>query len=116
MEHPTFRAIVSTEHATIVSLKHKRRYELKSTNRLLSTIQGVEGVKTGFTSQAGRCLIAKVRQEGKDLLLVLMDAKRRWQTATLFLQYGLKLLNTPEFLVPTSLPSESPQFITPPTS
>jgi len=116
MQNPTFREIVSTEHATIVSLKQKRRYELRSTNRLLSTIEGVEGVKTGFTSQAGRCLIAKVRQEGKELLLVLMDAKRRWQTATSFIQYGLNLLNSREFLVPTTLSVEPPRQIPPPTS
>lgn len=116
LENPTFREIVSTEHATIVSLKKKRRYELRSTNRLLSTIEGVEGVKTGFTSQAGRCLIAKVRQEGKEILLVLMDAKRRWQTATSFIHYGLNLLNSREFLIPATLSSEPSTVISLPTS
>ena len=105
LEHPIFREIVSTKEATIISLKKHRKYELRNTNRLLSTIQGVEGVKTGFTSRAGRCLIAKVRQEGKELLLVLMDAKRRWQTATSFIQYGINLLNSRQLLVPTKLES-----------
>ncbi len=116
LENPTFREIVGTEQTTIVSLKKKRRYELRNTNRLLSTIEGVEGVKTGFTARAGRCLIAKVRQEGKELLLVLMDAKRRWQTATNFIQYGITLLNGPEYLIPSTFPSEPLTVISIPTS
>jgi D-alanyl-D-alanine carboxypeptidase (penicillin-binding protein 5/6) len=50
----------------------------------------VEGVKTGFTSKAGRCLIAKVSRDGKDLLLVLLHANQRWNTALHLINYGLK--------------------------
>jgi D-alanyl-D-alanine carboxypeptidase (penicillin-binding protein 5/6) len=51
----------------------------------------VQGVKTGFTSKAGRCLIAKVSQDGSDLLLVILNSKRRWNTATSLINYGLRL-------------------------
>ena len=54
-------------------------------------IPGVEGVKTGFTSRAGRCLIAKVSQDGSDLLIVILNSKRRWNTATSLINYGLRL-------------------------
>jgi D-alanyl-D-alanine carboxypeptidase (penicillin-binding protein 5/6) len=56
---------------------------------------GVEGVKTGFTSKAGRCLIAKVSQDGRDLLLVLLHAPRRWNTATHLINYALRLPGIP---------------------
>ena len=52
---------------------------------------GGEGVKTGFTSKAGRCLIAKVSQDGSDLLLVILNSKRRWNTATSLINYGLRM-------------------------
>jgi len=64
---------------------------LHNTNRLLGRIPGVEGIKTGFTSKAGRCLIAKVSQKGSDLLLVILNSKRRWNTATNLITYGLQV-------------------------
>jgi D-alanyl-D-alanine carboxypeptidase (penicillin-binding protein 5/6) len=63
---------------------------LRTTNRLLGRMPGVEGVKTGFTSKAGRCLIAKVSQDGKELPLVLLHASSRWHTATHLINYGLR--------------------------
>jgi D-alanyl-D-alanine carboxypeptidase (penicillin-binding protein 5/6) len=68
-----------------------RSYVLRNTNRLLGRVPGVEGVKTGFTSKAGRCLIAKVSQDGSDLLLVILNSKRRWNTATSLINYGLRM-------------------------
>jgi serine-type D-Ala-D-Ala carboxypeptidase (penicillin-binding protein 5/6) len=55
-------------------------------------LPGVEGVKTGFTSKAGRCLIAKVSQNGNELLLVLLHTSRRWNTAASLINFGLQAL------------------------
>lgn len=92
MAQPLFRAYVSEEKEVISALNVDRSYRLRNTNRLLGRVPGVEGVKTGFTSQAGRCLVAKVNQDGKELLLVLLNAKRRWHTATRLLDYGFQTL------------------------
>ena len=59
-------------------------------------VPGVEGVKTGFTSKAGRCLIAKVSQNGNDLLLVILNSNRRWNTARSLIDYGLRASETIE--------------------
>jgi D-alanyl-D-alanine carboxypeptidase (penicillin-binding protein 5/6) len=90
LQHPTFRELVREEHSVIRSVTDMRPYTLHTTNRLLGRIPGVEGVKTGFTSKAGRCLIAKVSQNGRDLLLVILNSKRRWNTATSLINYGLQ--------------------------
>jgi len=66
-----------------------RYYLLRNTNRLLGRLPGVEGVKTGFTSRAGRCVILKISQDGKELLLVLLHANRRWNTAAHLIEYGI---------------------------
>jgi len=89
LRHPLFRAYVREEMEVIVSLNTGHSYVLRSTNRLLGRLPGVEGVKTGFTSKAGRCLIAKVSRDGKELLLVLLHAPHRWNTATHLINYGL---------------------------
>jgi D-alanyl-D-alanine carboxypeptidase (penicillin-binding protein 5/6) len=92
MEDPTFRALVRKEVDMIFPLNANRSYWLRSTNRLLGRIPGVEGIKTGFTSQAGRCLVAKVSQDGKEVLLVLLHANRRWDTASTLLRQGIQSL------------------------
>jgi serine-type D-Ala-D-Ala carboxypeptidase (penicillin-binding protein 5/6) len=90
LEQPIFRNLVKEERAMITPVNGNRAYVLHTTNRLLGRIPGVEGIKTGFTSKAGRCLIAKVSQNGSDLLLVILNSNRRWNTATSLITYGLR--------------------------
>jgi D-alanyl-D-alanine carboxypeptidase (penicillin-binding protein 5/6) len=89
LEQPTFRQLVREERAMIMPINGTHAYVLHNTNRLLGRIPGVEGIKTGFTSKAGRCLIAKVSQNGSDLLLVILNSNRRWNTAMSLINYGL---------------------------
>ena len=90
LQQPTFRTLVREERAMIMPVNGNHALVLHTTNRLLGRIPGVEGVKTGFTSKAGRCLIAKVSQNGSELLLVILNSNRRWNTATSLINYGLK--------------------------
>jgi D-alanyl-D-alanine carboxypeptidase (penicillin-binding protein 5/6) len=95
LQHPVFRVYVKQERHIMTAVNTNRSYILRTTNRLLGRMPGVEGVKTGFTSKAGRCLIAKVSQDGRDLLLVLLHAPRRWNTATHLINYALRLPGIP---------------------
>jgi serine-type D-Ala-D-Ala carboxypeptidase (penicillin-binding protein 5/6) len=95
LDQPIFRQLVREERAIITPISGHRAYVLHNTNRLLGRIPGVEGIKTGFTSKAGRCLIAKVSQNGNDLLLVILNSKRRWNTATNLITYGLQAAEAP---------------------
>lgn len=94
LQNPVFRELVKDEREIITSVSGYRTYVLHNTNRLLGRIPGVEGVKTGFTSKAGRCLIAKVSQNDRDLLLVLLNSNRRWNTAKSLIDYGLRQTDT----------------------
>jgi D-alanyl-D-alanine carboxypeptidase (penicillin-binding protein 5/6) len=94
LDQPIFRQLVREERAIITPVNGHHAYVLHNTNRLLGRIPGVEGIKTGFTSKAGRCLIAKVSQNGSDLLLVILNSKRRWNTATNLITYGLQAVET----------------------
>jgi serine-type D-Ala-D-Ala carboxypeptidase (penicillin-binding protein 5/6) len=91
LENAVFKGLVKEERDIITPITGHRVYVLHNTNRLLGHIPGVEGVKTGFTSKAGRCLIAKVSQNGSDLLLVILNSKRRWHTAKSLIDYGLRM-------------------------
>ena len=94
LEQPVFKDFVQKEIEIITAVNANRSYLLRSTNRLLGRLPGVEGIKTGFTSRAGRCLVAKVSQDGKELLLVLLHARQRWNTAIHLINDGLEVADS----------------------
>ena len=47
-------------------------------NKILFTVPGAIGVKTGYTDQAGRCLVSAVERNGRMLIAVTLDAPDDW--------------------------------------
>src|SRR5881397_1867210 len=90
MGKETFAAIVREPAAVIQTADQRKRFIARTTNRLLGTMDGVVGVKTGYTREAGRCLIAVVTREDKELLLVLLNARQRWGRAQELIELGLQ--------------------------
>ena len=90
MGNETFAAIVREPAAVIRTADQRKRFIARTTNRLLGTMDGVVGVKTGYTREAGRCLIAVVTREDKELLLVLLNARQRWGRAQELIELGLQ--------------------------
>jgi D-alanyl-D-alanine carboxypeptidase (penicillin-binding protein 5/6) len=78
--NPRIAQIVLQEEAEI-SVAKGRRLSFHNTNLLLGHLGGVMGLKTGYTAQAGHCLIALAEQSGHRVWLVLLDSQRRWTTA-----------------------------------
>src|SRR6267143_539012 len=85
--------MVRTVTRDIVSVNGVRQISLHSTNELLLD-PDVTGVKTGYTSQAGRCLIASMFKDGNQLLLVGLNVKDRWEQAPQLLRYGQAVLRS----------------------
>jgi len=82
--NPQIAAIVLQDHGAIVAESRSgrvRRLSFSSTNHLLREMPGVLGLKTGYTAQAGRCLIALAEQSGHRVWLVLLDSQKRWWIA-----------------------------------
>jgi len=52
-----------------------------NTNQLIGRLDGVLGLKTGYTAKAGYCLIALDEQSGHRVWLVMLDSKQRWWSA-----------------------------------
>jgi D-alanyl-D-alanine carboxypeptidase (penicillin-binding protein 5/6) len=90
MGYDTFSAIVKEPMAVIRQVNHPKALVARTTNRLLGVMDGVVGVKTGYTKAAGRCLITVVRRGDKELLLVLLNSRQRWSTAQTLLEGELR--------------------------
>lgn len=78
LENDIFREIVSTKNTKIVNGKGENRY-LKNKNKLLSTLEGCIGVKTGFTDDAGRCLVSAIERDGMRLVCVVLNCAPMFQ-------------------------------------
>lgn len=78
-QYPLFRQIVGTRSATVAS------HELQTTNRLLGSQPGVNGVKTGTTVRSGQSLIAGVEQDGHQLFAVILGSADRYHDMQLVL-------------------------------
>lgn len=75
LENKTIAQIVNTKSITI-SINEKP-VNIHNTNELLGSVQGVYGVKTGFTNNAGRCLVTSVKRNNMDLIIVVLGADTR---------------------------------------
>ncbi len=76
-----FRTIVALRRATLWTADGQRTYRIKTTNALLDRLPGAEGVKSGYTDKAGRCVVALAERDGVRVLLVMLDAPDRWWDA-----------------------------------
>lgn len=67
-----FASIVNTKNIGISI--NGRSKNLTNTNELLGNLYGVNGVKTGFTNGANRCLVTSVNRDGMNIITVVLGA------------------------------------------
>lgn len=83
MENATFREICGEK--TISKDKYNFTRDYNNINKILWQIPGANGVKTGYTGQAGKCLVSSVNYEGRNIIMVVLDCPDRWnQTGKIF--------------------------------
>lgn len=89
---PQFAALVQTRKITVYWHDSDRKRSIRNTNRLLhSDFEGIDGVKTGTTSAAGRCLIASATRNGRQLIAVVLHSDSRYYDARKLLTYGFEI-------------------------
>jgi D-alanyl-D-alanine carboxypeptidase (penicillin-binding protein 5/6) len=64
-----------------IATRAGRVLEARTTNALLGRLPGADGLKTGFTREAGTCVVAHATRDGREVLVVLLGAPDRWWTA-----------------------------------
>lgn len=91
LKNKKFAAIVNTKTGTIAINGQAR--VISNTNELLGNLWGVDGVKTGFTNNAGRCLVTSTTREGNQIICVVLGAdtkKIRTQDSVKLIEYAFK--------------------------
>ena len=72
LDNPTFAKIVGTKNYTITINGSPKA--LSNTNELLGNMEGVYGIKTGFTNGANRCLVTACKRNNMDIICVVLGA------------------------------------------
>lgn len=88
LKNKTFSQIVGTKTYTISINGFSKT--ISNTNELLGNLNGVYGVKTGFTNGANRCLVTACRRENIDIICVVLGAdtkKNRTQDSINLINY-----------------------------
>ena len=77
LKNKKFSQIVSTRKAVISNDRN-----LTNTNEMLSVYPGANGVKTGFTGKAGRCLVTSAARNGWQIISVVLGSASRHMRAS----------------------------------
>jgi len=88
--NPTIRSIVCLPQL-VFRYANGRTRELENTNKLLRRLPYCNGMKTGYTEAAGKCLIASGSRPGREVIVVVLgdSSSRVWRDASTLLSWGL---------------------------
>ncbi len=94
MTIPLFAQIVRTQHYQLPTTPSHHSYSWDNTNKLLGTYAGMTGIKTGYTLEAGGCLVFSATRSGHHLIGVVLhsiDENHRFSDAKILLDWGFAL-------------------------
>lgn len=77
IKNETFKRIVGTKKITISDLNQTEVYELNNLNELLGK-DGVNGIKTGYTEEAGQVLVTSKVEKNKTIIIIVMGSPDRF--------------------------------------
>ena len=84
---PHFEEICSAKEVSFGWI-HDATKLLRNENQILWLYRGANGIKTGYTDAAGRCLVTAAKQNGVQLIAVVLDSLYIWNDSIFLLDYG----------------------------
>ena len=97
-KNPVFSEIISTKNKVIPWAGKEFGRDLYNENRMLWLSEGGNGVKTGYTDLAGRCLVSGAKRNGIQLIAVVLDSDTMWDDSLSLLDFGFSQVK-PETIV-----------------
>jgi D-alanyl-D-alanine carboxypeptidase len=90
MQNPTFCEIVATKYYAPRNWTNK--------NKMLTVCDGAIGVKTGYTKQAGRCLVSAAERNGMRLICTVLNCSDMYERSKRLLDDGFSKYHNREIL------------------
>ena len=89
LRNEKFAEIVKTKSKTISGPPDVEwNRSMKNKNKMLWEFEGGDGVKTGFTTKAGRCLVSSATRDNWQLCSVVLNCGPMWEESASILNYG----------------------------
>jgi D-alanyl-D-alanine carboxypeptidase/D-alanyl-D-alanine carboxypeptidase (penicillin-binding protein 5/6) len=90
IKNKSFREICSSESISVSFGNPETKHTLYNHNKLLGFVEGVFGVKTGFTKKSGRCLASACERNGVTLICVTLNDPNDWADHKKLFDYGFE--------------------------
>ncbi|MFF3922740.1 D-alanyl-D-alanine carboxypeptidase family protein [Paenibacillus lactis] len=88
LQNPTFKEIVKTPTKRAPNPNESWDYKWDNKNKMLRLYEGADGVKTGFTKKAFRCLVSSATRNGQQIAAVTLNDGNDWNDHANMLDYG----------------------------
>ncbi|NRS46717.1 D-alanyl-D-alanine carboxypeptidase family protein [Brevibacillus sp. HB2.2] len=88
LHNPVFRQIVSTKVKDISWEGEQWDRRLLNKNKMLHLYNGADGVKTGYTKLAKRCLASSATRNGRQLATITLNASDDWNDSAKLMDWG----------------------------
>ena len=88
MKNEEFVKIVSTEIYTATEISSGEKRVWKNKNKLLKRYEGANGIKTGYTLKAGRCLVSSAIRDGMQTVCVVLNSPQMFERSEELLDYA----------------------------
>lgn len=100
LKNPIFKEIVSTERMIIEKTDLYFARYLKNKNRLLFVDKNCVGVKTGFTDNAGRCLVNAHEEDGMQIISVVLNCQPMFEECNRLTNLAMENYMMKKFIKP----------------
>lgn len=90
LQNDYLRSIVATRQTTFKHPGYRQPMIINNTNGLLATYPGANGIKTGTTNAAGKCLVASASRDKRKLIAVSLKSGDRHRDCASLMEYGFK--------------------------
>ncbi|WP_426453496.1 D-alanyl-D-alanine carboxypeptidase family protein [Paenibacillus sp. S-38] len=90
LRNPVFREIVKTKVKKVPNPNESWDYTWVNKNKMLNLYEGSDGVKTGYTKLAKRCLVSSATRGGQQLAVVTLNDRDDWIDHSRLLDYGFQ--------------------------
>lgn len=88
LKHPIFLSIVSTKKKVITDTHGVLVHDLVNKNELLGEVEGVRGIKTGWTEAAGECLVTDTLRENREIITVILGSPDRFRESQTLIEWA----------------------------
>lgn len=97
VKNKTLRNTVAMNAITVSSIDNQYQHQLQSTNELLGVTSEIEGLKTGWTPEAGGCFLGLINVHGHYLVSVVSQSPQRFSDTQALVNWSKTSLNWTEY-------------------